>query len=321
MNRYSIIALLAFSMGCEGQNPDQINLEYTGTLEARTNGVILFENNEQAFAGMASMACSVSTETGETEIDIDLPGEDDEVLDGEGSPGEGTVVLTSNQSGVYLLENVFGELPEAYMYTDDLDNEWNPDYPMVGVQSARLTDKGFVALRSVGDNCSMEFVDFGGQEDSVLVGSGACEANSPLVVSQDGSRAFVNTNDGLTRVTVDGSTLLNAKGNRLAWSEGEDTLFVGEQNSAQAAIVNTAGEQVSSVVLPGPLFDVKPLPNTNQFAITAKNGHRAVFATIDANGNVLSETDIPEVGYVEISSDGRQVAFVLPQQVHFFDMF
>jgi len=71
---FPVLATSLFAMGC-AEEPVVLN-QHTGTLNARTNGVTLFEDSFVGFVGMEGTTCGVDTLSGETLDDVDLPGYD-----------------------------------------------------------------------------------------------------------------------------------------------------------------------------------------------------------------------------------------------------
>jgi hypothetical protein len=301
-----------------GCSNEPLQMVYQQSISTQQRGVALFDSGEDAMIGMESQACTVSTLSGAVGEDFD-PSEDDETVhDSSGTLGGGGVTLVSNPSGVYRLE-------EGHNWRDaeaemDNTNGWpNPSLSKPNVRDAALIENGFVALSGTPTGCDISRVSNGVNTEHYALTENDCSQDARILATDDGATTFVYGAHGLTTLTSAGLSRISDVGDVVAWNQSHQVLLVID-NVLQTGMMMTAGGTVQSTLdLPGQVTSAQTLDTANtSFALTLNTPNGSIFATLDNTHAMTQTTPIPEPSPFEISADGSRVAFVLPNQVHFF---
>ncbi len=295
MRTASIIAACAIlASACQSEN----ELRFVSTLDAETNGVRLDEDGINAHAGMAGATCTVSTEWGCPIDDADLPTTEERVLD----HFEG-MTLASSVGAVHQID------ADGWRRGEDVDISL--------VRAARYTSGGMIMLRGDADAC---FVQQGDQQSKVP--GKLCTEGIEVEVDRTAGALYAATNDGVFTVDVDGATKV-VDGDLVAWDKKLEHLYTATTGETTIRATNTSGAEVWTVDLGSPINDIATRGNKRQVLVLTQGSDSFgdLYRLDGLTGKVLGSSELPDAdGDMEVSGNGKTVAVVRPEEVHYFEM-
>jgi hypothetical protein len=269
---------------------------------------------------MEGMACSVNPDNGQVDVDVELSDDDEVVHDGTGISGRDDAVLTSNSSGIYLLKDI-NQWVETELLEEDVDTFLvEPTLRMSNIKDAGLTQKGFVTLQQTSSSCNVSFIEDLETVSMIDLPAEQCPSGAQMIASATGTQAFIFSSAGLFSVTHSGVEKFSDFADVAAYNETTQRLFVANNATKSGLILDVNGQEIASVALPGLVQAAQGFVQEDQFALTISMNHGGAFAVLSSDGELGKTTDIPEATELELSADGSRVAFLLDNDVHFFDI-
>lgn len=282
------LPILLAAVGC-AQNASE--LRHTATLDAETDGVVLSYDGTDAWAAMRGTTCTIDTSWGCPTQDLDLPTEDEHIVDAF----EGTTLATSSQ-GVYILE--------GGAWVDTLDLE--------GVRTARITHEGVLVVAGDATDCALTSA-FG----SIELPAAVCAA-SDVTVDRAGA-LIAATEDGLYRLDPAGVVRIEGSGDTVASDPATGILVTAARGTSTLVGRSDAGV-VWTVDAPGPVKSLAMRGDRGEALVLVDEGDRGSLVRVDAaDGSTLASYPLPTAeGQVVVSGDGRTLGIVHPEQVHWY---
>jgi hypothetical protein len=302
-----LTTLAALAGGCAAVDSD---LQYRGTLNTPTNGVVLFEDGELGHAGMAGTTCVV-TPDGRVANDVDIDRDDDEeVVDG--SVHDGGVVLARTRGELHVMSRV---------------EDFNPGVahiPVAGVTDARFTGPGaFAALT----DCAVEFfVDDGNQNWAPttvmpLTDMGCASMDPSFEIDDATGTAYVGNDSGIFAVSPDATTRLADRTDHVVYAADLGALALADSGTTQVSLVGTDGAERWSADLPGTVHDVFDLGARDAVGVmVARDGQGTLMVLEASSGEVRQQFDLPDVADVVAAANGHTLALVLDDVVHYYNL-
>ena len=308
----TVLVAAAFASGCATVDSD---LEYRGSLSnMQTHGVVLFEDGETGHAAMMDTTCVIDPDGGVAE-DVDVSDGEESVLDG-----------TASSDDSHVLTRVKGEL---HTITTQLDTSgWSMDVPQTAqvdvgdldVIDARFTaDKGMVVLGS----CELKWLDSNNLvTQAIQFHDVGCTGMDPTFdVDRASGTAFVTIDGAIQAITPDGATLL-AQGDLFEFSPDQGGLIVGSAGASVVSFVGVDGTTLWTTDLGLNVVDVADLGARGHMAVMVEAGESAGrMIELDATtGEITRQFDLPSPADMVISANGRTIAMVLPNAVHYYNL-
>jgi hypothetical protein len=290
------LALIACSPGVESDGV----IAYRSTMDIAVEGVALHADGGIGHAGMYGTNCPFETTHGEVTGDVDLEGQDEEVQDvGESDLGPESVVLVLEEGAVLIDKS-----------TGSYETRWTE---LTDVDQARLADDGVVALSA--EACQVTW-ESGAQVALDGTCTGAFDVDTPTGL------AFVGLDSGIAVVAPDGEIVQASGAALLAWDPISALLYTADPGSDQVVAVDVSGHVVWTTQVPGVVEALADGGEARTAAVSVAHadGTGALVLLDDSSGEIRGVVDTPAAARgVDVSQDGRVVAFVTDDAVHFYD--
>lgn len=305
----SLAVMTSLATGCAALDSD---LQYRGSLpDVETNGVVLFEDGEAGHAAMFSTTCVVDPDGGVQE-DVDVVGDDSEVVLDGSRDGDGSVVLARTRD-------------ELHVISSTLDfNGWaaaDPTigtFPVDGIVNAKLTNDGI----AVATDCSMAWLGDDGLElDRVNFTDVGCTGMDPnFDVDAATGTGFVNVDGSILSITPDGAATF-AEGDLLAWSASQSGLITADNGATSVNFVEADGNVRWSTDLGAPVLGVADLGARGLVAVMVERADGGKLVTVDATTGLIDRSfDLPDTAEMVVSANGQTIAMVLQDTVHYYNL-
>lgn len=298
--------LFVCTFGAAGCAPgDAGDFQYRSTFSTRTDGLILHEDGRAGHAGMYGTNCPFDTRTASVTGDYDLPGEGEDIQDGEPTDlGEITVVAVI-PGIVHVLDKTGGVYTHVPLEVPD-------------VTDARLTVDGVVGLTP---ECALSWVGFDGEVRHALSVPG-CEGGdlevdpltgTALLASPTGSALF----DGRLRTELPWAADL------VAWDDPSEVFYVARRGESWLAAVDRHGVEQWTADLAGPVGAIDDAGGVGAVAaiVELPSGRGLVEFRDGATGEVTKVGETPSTAEdLSVAGNGSVIALVRPEQAFFFDI-
>lgn len=303
--RRTILILAAYMLaGCD--TPSE-HLKYISTLPAQANGVRLNHDGTKAYIGMSGMACGIDVQSGSVEQDIDPTEEDEKVEDSTGTLEHGGVVLTSHSNGIHLLTES--------SIQNTLDEGMEPTLSMKYIYGARLLSDGFIALSADERGCTLTRAHTNRPTSTIEIAPLACDSRSQLDII-DTHRWVIYGPSGVVLVDNNVVHYLNIQADVARVSSDQTSLMVVYQDTATRMSLD--GTTLEEININGHFTALERFGQDGSFAVTMDTPQGARFGHLDAQLHWVTSQPIPEASSIAVSGNGRVVAFILPDAVHFY---
>ena len=291
----SVCALIA---ACTAACGIENELQYTSTLEASTHGVVLSEDGLDGTAGMVGMTCTIDTSFGCPTEDIDLPTEEEEVVDHYDGRTLGRSDLglhTIDREGYDASLDVAGEQIRAAAFAYD-GAMWLAGRPETG--------------------CALHLPD-----GTVVDGLDPVACRRDADVAVDRSGAFFVSSAGVTqRVDHDGSAVLAAAGELVAWDDALGLLYTADAGGEELWALTREGKERWRVKVRHPVLQIAARGTRGQVLVRLERKDDTLLERRDGRtGELLGRSQLGEEdGDIVVSENGRTLGFVQRDRVSFF---
>ncbi|MCO4743488.1 MAG: hypothetical protein KC912_01785 [Proteobacteria bacterium] len=287
------LALLA-TTGC---TPGDLAFEHTADLSVDARG-IAYTDDDSAQTGMSGVTCAIDPETGNIEEDVDVVDEDDQVVDAH--DGE---ALVANSMGVAF-------------YVPGMGNDsWEPDVLAPSLQDAGFTAGGTATLDAF-QGCNLTFhtanaSDVRISDDACVGAEVATSGNLDVVAVAANAEGFL--------VSQSGDRHNLGAASHVALDELENAAYTASGSTLSAFSLD--GTERWSVELSGDVVDLDVLAGNAAVMVAHGNGSGELMTFSGATGELSSSLPTPTPSESIATSDsGREIAMILPFEVHFFDV-
>jgi hypothetical protein len=291
--------------------PSDMSVGHHSSVDVRARGVVLYEDGETGMIGMESTTCEVYTEMGELGGDYDFEPDDEKVVDVKEDDDGDPVILVTSSDGVHITRPM------------NWDNAQR-DIEIDGVLDAEWIDDGFVVLTN-DDACEVEIHAPG--QDTVVIGVDAaiCDRPNPtLSASTDDGSIYLTSNGTLTIVRTNGEVIERDMDCDLtAWDEYTQALYIAVSGKSGVTAVDRDGELLWEAATDGVVTALTDLGSMGAAAVMVelKNGSGELVILDGPTGKVRSTLATPSAAPELVSSgNGERVGFVLPSQIHFYEL-
>jgi hypothetical protein len=270
---------------------------HQSTVLTNARGVELSSDGSFAQVGMIGNTCQLDVQTGLLGYDFDvIPNEEDFVLDlSEGQ----TLVIGENKNGLTVMKNNWmGET-----YTIDQTN----------VQNAAINGDAVVVVTGE-TSCSLKtFVN--GQPTQDL--SIPCQTKGLEV---DGDTTYLMGDENLTVVRSGRISTLDYPSNFTSFNRTFGHIYFALNNSILAT--NKEGEQIWSLTLEKQIYSMDDSENTGDLIIMIGDSEQGEVVILDGSNGMIKKTFITpsDVGQIKVSNNGKTLAVILEDAVHFFKL-
>lgn len=289
--RTSLITLLAMTAatGCA----TSADYAHTAEFYVQARGVA-YTDDASAQVGMYGVTCAINPSTGMIEEDVDIEDEDDDVKD---SFDGDALIADSDSFTVYRPSGGFG--------MGNLDS-----VPVPGLQDVGFSADGIVSLAA--DGCA---VDFHGLDVQVSLG----EVCDTATLASHGSQARVAVLDGTTAHLVgsDGSVIALGAASDIAM--GDSTVYTASNDVVSAFDLD--GTPLWSRSFDSTITDLTNMVDAAAVMMDTRQGY-GEFLTLDSlTGEETSQMLTPTAArQVVVSQSGDELAMVLDEAIHFFNV-
>ncbi len=280
--------------GCSAQ--DAVHLQQQSTLEGPVVGFALSSSDSKAQAGMVGNTCAVETSNGLIGDDHDVVAdEEDRVHD----TYAGHTLVGGSGTLVTLAEGSTLEIESSAQKS--------------GVISAFLTDGATIGLR---DHAGCwAFVGEQEVELSIDCGHSVTDAQreSATLIATDGSAVVF--------VDAGGTSIVPEEGNLIAWDASAEVLYLAERGEDWIKALNEGGDTLWATSLDGTVQSIDDLVGQNAVMVMVEqeDGSGELVTLDAADGAPIASTETPSAGEsVLTGNNGKTVAVVLPEMIHFF---
>ncbi len=295
MLRIGVGVLTIVSAGC---SPEAGMFRHQSQLETQSRGVALFDSSDEAQVGMIGNTCAVDTTTGLIGADADIAvGEEDHVQDAFGHE-----VVVVGSEGAYVVDR-------------DLPAWTGGGVAISGVEQSRLWNEGVVSLRAQNGEC---FVAWG--DTSVSLGQADC-GRADMAVDRDSGAVMVALTDRLAMVTAAGVITVEAPASFVAWDSVVGLGYAASAGSSTVSAVGASGETRWSVTLSGPVRALDSMGPQGAVAVMVEteDGQGELQVLDGVSGSIVATLATPTAANdIVVGNEGSTMAFVLPQEIHFF---
>ena len=281
---------------------EPVSFEHAGSVEASTRGVELYADGNFAQAGMGEMTCELQVSTGNITMDVDSGDGVDDVQDAD---GDSVIVVTDD--GIAIVDPGMWEIPTV----EGTD----------GASEGRFTDDGFVFLREGGDKSTVEWSDGTSVDvpDDPMAGG-----NTTFDVDPSTGTVFLGTADGFSKVTVTGIEGLSGEGGDLSsWDPVAEVLYAATEGDDTVRGIEADGTERFATQVPGTINALSNMGAVGAVAVMVElsDGSGQLVVVDGYSGEITSGLETPSAADdVTVSADGTRIGFVLPNEVHFFDI-
>lgn len=299
MRKVIVVGLLA---GC-AREPVPGVLHYRSTFEGETKGLVLHETGDGGHAGMFETNCPFETVNGTVTGDYDLPGEGEDVQDGEATT-LGDITLAA------ILLPYFHVLDK----TDGIYTHVEVEVPEI--HEGRLTTDGIVAITL---GCELSWRGFDG---TVLATTTVDQCGGDIETDPVTGETVVSDLDGT--VITDGQETVESAvdGDLVAYDDAAEVFYVAARGQDWLAAVERDGSARWTVQTPGRVsaLDDGGATGTANVVLALESGKGALAVYDGRTGEEVyyAETPAP-ADDLSVSGNGKVVALVRAEQVFFYD--
>lgn len=293
MRAIPIVACLAM-FACQSEN----ELRFLSSVQTETDGVALSDDGTVSFAAMAGTTCTLDARFGCPTADDDLPSDHEVVLDHY----QGETLAASDD----VLHFMAG-------------GNWHPgaDLFVPQLRQARLTQAGVLTVHGTVSDCVLDHEGDVRSVDGVLCGE-------EVSVEADRTGALVAlTPEGALRVSSSGIQVLSRDADRAAVDPSLKQVYLTRVGERSVEAVSNLGRSAWVARLEGPVRDLATRGDKAQVVVLTESddGLGVVHLLDGSTGAVASSHRIPSAdGTLEVSGNGRVLAFVTDDEVHHFEM-
>jgi hypothetical protein len=277
-----------------------VTFDLDSTMQAQTRGVALFDWNDTGVAGMFDQTCAFDFRRGVVLGDVvDLPGQDDRVVDGD---GQNALVTSAG---------------EAWMVS-----EWGESWRVetsLAARTAAFSQDGVVVVGEQAGDCAVDWADRG---DMTAIPSVDCGAAS-VAAGWESDGVFVADGAVVGHVhPVFGFTAIEANADLLAWDDRTAGLIIARTGGEHVRAVESDGETRWTVRVDGAVASVDVLGWEGLVVVTFErpDGLGEVVVLSNEDGSVRADHVTPVVADVTASPGGDAVALVTDSEVHFYEV-
>lgn len=291
MRTFFWLAVTVVAAGC-GAEPE---LAYSSTLEARTRGVVLSADGLVAQAAMVDTTCTIDTTWGCAVADLDLPTEEERVVDRY----DGWTLAVS-EVGLHR----FGDS------ASDAD-----ELALTGVVDARLSDAGMVAVVADGSGCA-----FVGEDGSVALPGGLCAPGISVAAERRVGGLIIGNGEGLFHVDLQGAIQISGPADQVV-AAPDGALVAAWRGEPVVRGLDADGEERWTVATDGAVRDVA-VRGEDQILVLVEEGEAGSLERRSlATGERFASYPLPSAdGSLVVSENGRTVGIILPDAVHFHSL-
>lgn len=301
--RVICLSLVASLVGCTSQ--DASDFEFRTDFNKRTKGLVLHEDGESGHAGMFGTNCPFDTKSGGVTGDYDLPGEGEEIQDGEQTE-LGAVTLVAIISGqVHVLDKTHGIYTHLPLDTED-------------VLEARLVADGVVILRG---DCQVQRLSMEGVVQSTVTVEFCLDAG--IEVDPLTGVGVVADPGGTVLVDGDGALPLDTAGDIVAWDASVQAFYVATRGEPILSALEADGALRWSVDTEFPVraLDDAGLTGAAAVVLALPSGRGEIAFYDGLTGALTKSGETPSAADdVAVSNNGGVIALVRPEQSFFFDI-
>jgi hypothetical protein len=297
--------LLVILGGCTAQETD--TFEHRSELYIQARGLALYEDGESGSAGMWETTCEFDTERGETTTDIDAPGEKDEILDASSTSLDQPAILIATPAGTYLGFPEQVDEPHELRVTDVID--------------ANFVDQGIVTLANPG-SCQVHWGD-SDTVTTIAIPEDYCEAPGVGIDSDFSSGLVViSTDDDGAIVTPEQVITIEGLGDLVAWDHYTQTIYAAHSGTSQVRGHGADGGLLWETEVEGAVVSLDDMgPRQAAMVMIGEDDGSGIMAILDGyTGELVSSTPTPSSAKIQVSDNGKVLAAILPDIVHFYDI-
>lgn len=311
MRSLTLVGVLAITSGCAAVDSD---LQYRGTLDTETNGLVLFEDGESGHAAMSATTCVIDPDGGIAD-DVDIEGTDNEaVLDGTSDGGD--TVLARTQDALMVIAP---DRNDPFDFGNGADPRIEHVADIASVDDARLIDSGFVALA----DCNVHFLGADGTAvEAGLVELQGCTGMDPgFDADRATGTAYVGTDAGVVQVTPGEQILLPESADLIDFSPAASGLAIADAGDTEVRFMDLDGSLRWTTPVPGTVVDVAELGARGSVAVMLDSDGAGVLALLDVDTGALQRSfDLPGRAEIVASADGGTLALVINDAVHYYNL-
>ncbi|TVQ91118.1 MAG: hypothetical protein EA397_11530 [Deltaproteobacteria bacterium] len=306
MRFISLTALTGLAVGCGASDAD---LVYRGTLNADTNGVVIYEDGRTGHAAMLGTTCAIDTSGGVAD-DVNIDGtSEDQVLDGS-QDGDGSVVLARTQDFLHIISGT----QTSWSWGPNLAVTHNTAAP--GVTDGAMTHDGVVAWA----DCTVSWFD----RDMNLLDSAVApldDCNATFAADFETGETFLANQTEIVRVTRDGADIFSDRADLMVFSPNASALVVADLGDSEVRALNLDGSLRWSTAVRGAVTDIEDLGRRGQVAVMLDHGDEGQLVLLDAEtGDFLRDFSLPSSAEVVASRGGSTLGMVVDNVVHFYNL-
>lgn len=301
--RYLIPSLAMLAVGCAPG--DASDFQYESTFAKRTNGVILHEDGESGHAGMFGTNCPFDANTGMTTGDYDLPGEGEDIQDGEPTVVGGITFAAVLDGIVHVVDKTDGEYTHVPV-----------DVP--GVEQARLAFDTIVVLDR---GCNVKRLDLDGQVLETFA-LDAC-ADADIEVDPATATGIVASLGHTVRFDADGLHAIDLSADLVAYDGWADQYYLARRGTTELSAVGPDGVVRWTIETPFPVASLDDAGKLESAAVVLEKpdgrGQIAFYDGIAGDATFAGDTPSPAMD-LAVSDNGRMLGLVRPEQTFFFSL-
>ena len=296
------LALLA--VGCAPG--DASDFQYEATFAKRTSGVILHADGESGgHAGMFGTNCPFDAQSGMTTGDYDLPGEGEEVQDGEPTTLGDLTFAAVLDGTVHVVDKTGGEYTHVPVSTP-------------GVEQARLAFDTIVVLDQA---CRVKQLDLAGQVLATHALDGC--ADGDIEVDPATATGVVAALGNTVRFDAAGVHPIALSADLVAYDGWADQYYLARRGSTELSAVGPDGAVRWTIETPFPVASLQDAGKLESAAVVLEKpdgrGLIAFFDSVAGDATFAGDTPSPATD-LAVSDDGRMLGLVRPEQTFFFSL-
>ena len=293
MRAIPIVACLAL-FACQSEN----ELRFLSSVATETDGVAMSEDGTNSFAAMAGTTCTLDARFGCPTADDDLPTEEEQVWDHYA--GE---TLAASTDTLHFMAG----------------GTWHPgaDLYVPALRQARLTQSGVMLVRGDEADCELD------HEGTVLPVDGVLCADDVSVEADRTGALVALTRKGALRVSDTGVQVLSKTANRASVDPSLRQVYLATAGNRSVEAKSSSGKDAWTVEVEGRVSDLATRGDKGEVVVLAEaeDGLGEITILDGSTGKELSTHRIPSAdGHIEVSGNGRVMAFVTDTEVHHFEI-
>ena len=256
---------------------------------------------------MWETTCEFTTDDGMTTSDLDVPGDKDAILDASTTSLDQPAVLIGTPDGTFIGFPTLETDPHELRVTDVID--------------ANFIDGGIVTLANPG-TCQVTWGDASSVE-TVEVPGGYCDAPGVYIDSDfDSGMVIIATHDDGAVVTAETIVAVEGLGDLVAWDDSTQIIYAAHSGSTQVRGHGLDGDllweaDVGDAIVS--LDDMGPAQSA-MVMVSKQDGSGSVLILDGFTGDEISNTPTPSSAKIQVSENGKVLAAILPESVHFYDI-